>query len=279
MSTGFIKRDRQLQAELRSVAQEVRFEPTAPAPVASAKVGAGWKSVLASLMVHAVILLVAAFAVVSLDPEFDLSKYLPAINAAFSDEEIEDIEAFSETGKIELELVQQSEGMLALVATEPEELTEVEIPVATILEPIFGTGSAGEGTGESGEEAESSAEFRFERPADGRAVTKGSFSVWTEPRDPLPYEAYYIVLQIRVPEGMTEYPADDLRIQVQGTDNFYLKIPDPKRGIYLLSDLPVIRGESQLVLPIPGAPQLVRDRIRIDSKKVLNEKQELEITF
>ena len=41
--------------------------------------------------------------------------------------------------------------------------------------------------------------------------------------------------------------------------------------------LPVIDGQTQLVIPIPGAPSLVRDIIRIESRQILNEKQTLQI--
>src|SRR5262249_5050992 len=36
----------------------------------------------------------------------------------------------------------------------------------------------------------------------GYAVTKGSFSVWTEPEDPEPRQDYRIIIQIRLPENL-----------------------------------------------------------------------------
>ena len=125
----------------------------------------------------------------------------------------------------------------------------------------------------------SSHSHRFERPGDGRAVTKGSFTVWTEPADPLPRQPYFIVFQIRVPEGTQTYPKSDLRIDVEGTDTFHLQIPDPGRNFAFIGELDVIDGTVQFVLPIPGAQAQVRDRIRVESRKILREKQQLMITF
>lgn len=121
--------------------------------------------------------------------------------------------------------------------------------------------------------------FRFQRPGGGQAVTKGSFTVWTEPADPLPRQPYFIVFQIRVPRDLETFPKSDLRIDVRGTDSFHLQIPDPKRNYSFVGDLDVVDGQVQLVIPIPGAPALVRDLIQVESRKILRERQRLAITF
>ncbi|HTN02273.1 MAG TPA: hypothetical protein VL132_10365, partial [Planctomycetaceae bacterium] len=57
------------------------------------------------------------------------------------------------------------------------------------------------------------------------AITKGSFSVWTEPKDPRPNRPYNIVIQIRVPPDLAArakvYPLSrDLTAEVRGTDRY-----------------------------------------------------------
>ncbi|HUG17986.1 MAG TPA: hypothetical protein VMM56_03350 [Planctomycetaceae bacterium] len=121
--------------------------------------------------------------------------------------------------------------------------------------------------------------FRYRKPGDGLAVTAGSFTVWTEPSDPLPRQPYLIVFQIRVPAELETFPKSDLKIDVWGTDKFHLMIPDPRHNFALLGDLDVIDGEVQLVIPIPGAPALVKDLIQVESLKILRERQRLVITF
>lgn len=121
--------------------------------------------------------------------------------------------------------------------------------------------------------------FRYRKPGNGLAVTAGSFTVWTEPSDPLPRQPYLIVFQIRVPAELETFPKSDLKIDVWGTDKFHLMIPDPRHQFALLGDLDVIDGEVQLVIPIPGAPALVRDLIQVESLKILRERQRLVITF
>ena len=79
--------------------------------------------------------------------------------------------------------------------------------------------------------------------------------------------------------SLIEAMVEDLSVEVLGSDTFYLKLPDPRRGFKLVGTLPVIDGQTQLVIPIPGAPSLVRDIIRIESREILHEKQTLQIEF
>tara|TARA_Y100000588_G_scaffold120939_1_gene132351 strand:+ start:3363 stop:4172 length:810 start_codon:yes stop_codon:yes gene_type:complete len=132
-------------------------------------------------------------------------------------------------------------------------------------------------------------------PDGKRVVKKGSFSVWTVPKDPLPEQEYQIVIQVRLPNYVRRYRATDLTGEVEGSDRYRQKIPwDPKwkkrtdvaltvrkgrlvalrRGDFL----PVRDRVAQLVIRVPPAKRLVRDRIRIQSK-LLKEQQVLEIVF
>jgi len=132
-------------------------------------------------------------------------------------------------------------------------------------------------------------------PDGARVVKKGSFSVWTVPKDPLPEQEYKIVIQVRLPELVRRYRAMDLSGEVEGSDGYRQQIPwDPKwkgrtdvaltirdgRLVPLRKGgfLPVRDRITQLVIRVPPAKRLVRDRIKIRSK-LLKEQQLLEIVF
>lgn len=105
------------------------------------------------------------------------------------------------------------------------------------------------------------------------AVSKGSFSAWTEPRDPDPGRQYVIVIQVRLPKSIREYPGSDLTGKVIGTDLY-------KQDIKFKSTdkFPVKDGAAQVQIPVPGAAKLVRDTIQIESR-LLGEKQTILIEF
>lgn len=105
------------------------------------------------------------------------------------------------------------------------------------------------------------------------AVTKGSFSVWTEPRDPEPGQPYRIIIQIRVPSGVTRFRGSDLTGAVIGTDTY-------RQAIRFKStdQFPVVDGAVEIPIVVPGAKRLVRDTIRVESR-LLREKQVIHIVF
>src|SRR5581483_9879893 len=93
------------------------------------------------------------------------------------------------------------------------------------------------------------------------AITKGSFTVWTDPRDPNPGQAYDIVIQVKLPSTVTLYKLRDLEGTVHGTDKYFKAIQ------YSASERKAVKdGVIQVRVPIPGAAVLVRDTIRIKSK-------------
>jgi hypothetical protein len=123
------------------------------------------------------------------------------------------------------------------------------------------------------------------------AVTKGSFSAWTEPKDPSPREDYRIVIQVTLPSNTTSYSENDLSGLVIGTDNYRQPL-----GSAVSSSVGVIVGSNNykryfesgvfkysgtsatLSVLVPGAANLVQDTIQIKSN-LLNESQELKIVF
>uniref|UniRef100_A0A7C4QNZ6 Uncharacterized protein n=1 Tax=Schlesneria paludicola TaxID=360056 RepID=A0A7C4QNZ6_9PLAN len=105
------------------------------------------------------------------------------------------------------------------------------------------------------------------------AITKGSFTVWTNPEVPAPGQAYEIVIQVKLPPHIKSYRLRDLTGTVRGTDRYFKAIafkPNERRN--------VTDGVVQVRIPIPGAEELVRDTIKVQSA-VLKEEQTIEIVF
>lgn len=202
-----------------------------------------------------------------------------AIRATLSDRDVIDDDVLVPPG-VEI-LLQQSSGPAARKTVLPSSITEITMVDGELtydpaeFAPAIGEdGDRERGIGNGGTDG-----LRYQKPNGGQAVTKGSFTVWTEPPDPFPNQPYFVVIQLRLPENLTVYPKSDLKVDVVGSDTFHLQLPDPRRGLKLLGTLPVVDGKAQLVIPIPGAPSLVRDLIRIESREILHEKQTLRIEF
>lgn len=109
------------------------------------------------------------------------------------------------------------------------------------------------------------------------AVTKGSFSIWTDPRDPRPGQNYHIMVAVKLPDHIKTYPSTDLTGTVVGTDGYTLAIATAVKR----TSPPKVKVKNHLVtfkLFVPGASRLVRDTIEVSSK-LLKEKQKIEIEF
>lgn len=141
------------------------------------------------------------------------------------------------------------------------------------------------------------------------AVTAGSFTAWTIPTfghpdrgsyyarrfgepdpkpgdSPHPGQPYYIMIQIKVPEGRRRFPLRDLTGSIIGTDHYQQRIPehtfvldrDGKPTHITGNSLPVVDGVVQILVWVPGAQELVKDTIDISSK-MLDEEQTLDLVF
>ena len=115
--------------------------------------------------------------------------------------------------------------------------------------------------------------------APAEAISAGSFSVWTVPKDPVPYQDYTVFIEIRLPKKTKSYDAGDLAGSVQGTDGYLYPFTQLKQDVdskavgYSLKE-----GRVELQISVPGAVQAVRDTIVIRSR-MLDEKQTLKLTF
>lgn len=166
-------------------------------------------------------------------------------------------------------------------------LKEIEADVSAHLGKGEGeTDGDGKGTG--------GGEFKF-KPM-GNAVTVGSFTAWTVPKDPDLNEDYLIIIQVKLPYSYksTRYRASDLSGLVVGTDDHRQAIPwDVRwpnstftanangeiRPVTKKDYLPVKNRVSQLIVKVPGSKiPATRDTIKLESK-VLKEKHTLEIVF
>lgn len=162
------------------------------------------------------------------------------------------------------------------VSTRPEDLL-----------PSFAS-AEGEGINAAG------AEFMFKIPESGLAVTKGSFTVWSEPEIPRPGRPYRLIVQVRLPDRIKAYRINDLSGRLVGTDEYQQKIPydpdAPHNLFYTDENLQAIKITSgsesikvrdnkiQLMIIVPPANRLVKDTIEIRSRR-LREKQKLELVF
>lgn len=130
-------------------------------------------------------------------------------------------------------------------------------------------------------------------PEQGFAVTKGSFTAFTIPATPAPMKPYRIVIEVRLPGEVEKYRVSDLKGEVIGTDGYKQFLPYDKNTpsasrapaangketvINSSSIIDVINNRVQIIIVVPGARNLVKDRIKIRSKR-LREDQELTLTF
>ena len=143
------------------------------------------------------------------------------------------------------------------------------------------------------EQEDGSSGFLFKIPESGLAVTKGSFTVWTEPEVPVPQEPYLIIIEVMLPEETKIYSIRDLEGVVIGSDRYRQKIPydSQARNSSFYTDenqqlkriggserIKVRKNKVQLAIKVPGAARLVKDTIQIRSRR-LRERQELELVF
>ena len=219
--------------------------------------------VLVSFLVHAVAVSVLAVLVIGgpkLHRALDIFGVLSDPNDKLSDIELDSAMPFDP-------------GQDAAPLEFPD-MVQLASPESSAFDPgdsIRGAvGGKGRGSGEGGE-GESMAIPAVNIPK--YAVTKGSFSAWTDPRDPIPGISYEIVIQFRLPANVKTYRGSDLSGMVTGTDGYKQAIKFNRGQAFDVQD-----GSVQVRIRVPGAAQLVRDTIRIESK-LLREKQMIEIEF
>lgn len=233
-------------------------------------IGADAVGLAVSFMLHIALLIVLSFLVV--EGMKGKGAFSTMIAQSEGPEELETIIAPPEDagGQSEAELPQ----IQVLPEMEPRDET-VPVPSGLLTDASASAASEGQGDAVGDAQGNGGGGFRFKMPESGEAVTKGSFTAWTVPEDPRPGENYMIVIQIRLPEHVDTYPLRDLTGRVEGTDRYR----QPIGGRFASNrKLPVIANSVQVTVMVPGAAQLVRDKIELRSR-LLKEEQTLEIVF
>jgi hypothetical protein len=208
------------------------------------------------------------------------------ITASLGDEEILDnLPKFEVIGGIEIEMEKQ-ESSLQQVAQHLQDSDAAWLKSvseeALSLSSSDSKGEAGDGGG-----------ILLKVPEEGFAVTKGSFTAFTIPATPEPLKPYRIVIEVRLPGEVNRYHVSDLKGEVIGSDGYKQILPYDKAMpsaarapaangkevvITSSSSIDVIKNRVQIIVVVPGARNLVKDRIKIRSRR-LREDQELTLTF
>lgn len=222
---------------------------------------------------------------------FDFSELLteeqPPLQAALADQNILDDAA-------QFEVIIEVPNSSVTASASPEQLAaRLQVSDAAWLkssvDDIWSSTNAARG---SEADANSGSGVLLKVPDGGLAVTKGSFTAFTIPARPVEKQAYLIVIEVKLPDGVKTYRASDLSGKVKGSDGYEQKLPVdsrfpsaaryPSRGKILQlesnTSLDVESNRAQIIIRIPGGARLVRDQISIRSKR-LRESQELELTF
>lgn len=224
-----------------------------------------WISAFTSFSVHLTALVILAFIAMALQNDV-----IEAVSARLGDEDLAALDVSldpAELPRFELEAMPSPN----LDAVQMERVTPADLE-REFASDQFAPPSVAEDDGDG-------SGLMFQKPGGGRAVTKGSFAVWTEPKDPAPREDYLIVIEIAVPDKIKRFPGSDLKIEVRGTDTYYLSIPGTRTPPWLRGDLPIVDGKVQVPIRVPGAVANVRDIINVRSVKILKEHQRMEIKF
>lgn len=216
-----------------------------------------------------------------------LTEEQPPLQAALADENILDDAA-------QFEVITEVPNSSVTASASPEQLAaRLQISDAAWLrssvDDIWSSTNAARG---NEADPNSGSGVLLKVPEGGLAVTKGSFTAFTIPARPVEKQAYLIVIEIKLPDGVKTYRVSDLSGKVKGSDGYEQKLPVdsrfpsaaryPSKGKILQLEsntaLDVDSNRTQIIIRIPGGARQVRDQISIRSKR-LRESQELELIF
>ncbi|MEP3479167.1 MAG: hypothetical protein ABJZ55_07975 [Fuerstiella sp.] len=215
---------------------------------------------------------------------------VPPIRASLDDFDRADaLPRFEEVGKIDMGSP-SSQTSIQKLNTLIQQSDDAKIQSA--LQDMLPSLDAVNATGVGGEANDDS--FKFRVPTSGFAVTKGSFTAWTVPEVPEPGQTYRIVIQVKLPDKVETYRLSDLIGKVTGTDGYVQGIPYDRDKRFAVSytdadkkeviiesrteRIDVRNNKIQLVVIVPGARRMVKDTIKIKSKR-LREDHEITLVF
>lgn len=226
-------------------------------------------SILQSILLHVGILGLLSFIVLEVTKE-------EIFNTTVTNTEIKDISELNTLSNESISVIQGEESKQDLKAPPITEIMKTDNKTLTaevdnqISKQVF----ADKEDADPGDEQ--AGQIEFMSPPAKNVVRKGNFTAWTIPSDPEPGQQYFIIIHIKVPEKIHRYRVSDLRGYVEGTDGYKQSIPT--RYWQKKTYLPMKDQVAQMVVPIPGAEELVRDTIFIASR-MLKEQQTLSIEF
>ena len=276
------------QAVFDAIAEDDSIESTVP-PLVAALTSAATVSFFSSATFH--LLLIGTVVVISPYLGLDWLKMDEPLerplSAALGEEEIEgDLPAFEFAGDLSDELETPAASIEQLTrALQVSDAAALMSSNDDVLKNVLGS--------DAKEPDPNGAGVLLKVPESGLAVTKGSFTAFTIPANPKPREVYQIVIEVRLPDDVKKFKVNDLVGEVRGSDGYTQKIPydrdtpyasgypaENKRIIVLEAStvLDVIDNRVQIIVKVPGAARLVKDEIRIRSRK-LKEEQELTLIF
>lgn len=259
--------------------------------------GAGY---VISLVVHAILLALLSIPIIA---QLDAPEYFTTTVREESDETVVVDEPIDTVVPLPVSASAGGDPLSKLPDMNLEPLnTELQDLKLSDVNQVEGEDTAGGIDGASGGK-------RIAQPKN--AVKAGNFSVWPWPvvsrngsrvttdkirqnrflgepgTFPKPREDYLIVIRIKVPGDRKSISIKDFSGTVVGTDNYQQIIPDgcfyftgtgKLMPVRVRPSIPVIDGEAELIVRVPGAAAFVEDTINIHSK-ILDEDQEIKLIF
>ena len=277
-------------ADITAAAPATQGKPLIDRITDAASVG-----LLLSLILHSLLLAAASLIYIQYASE---SKGLTVIAT-----EAEEVASFEDVEEVSFDVGGAETSQIAeeVIAT-PQPVDPMAVPMLAALEtatPVAESTTesvgSGKGTG-SGSGAGSGKGLRLKAPSN--AVSEGRFTAWTipipsrfgeKPRpgdSPRPGQSYHIVIELELPKNVRRYTIGDLQGTVVGTDGYRLRLPqqtfyhEEGRLLPVRSSprLPIVDNRVQILVFVPGARALVRDRIDLRSRR-LAETQTLLLRF
>lgn len=203
-----------------------------------------------SVVVHIILLLAMSLWILSRPAEEDL------------------ITEVEQTEVVDVASIQDIDVDVDLKPDIPEQVKNPEFEPAPLSMPDIGIGSLASSLAKT-------TGGGFDLAIPKQAVTKGSFTVWTVPEDPMPGQQYVIMIQIKLKNNVKRFPRRDVSGNIVGTDGYKDYFGGPTEPGYYPIENNSVRFQA---LTVPGAAKLVKDVINVESK-ILDEKQRIELVF
>lgn len=243
-------------------------------------------SLCASMAVHAMLFLIVGVVLylLGLTLESDHGQD-GTINAFFTEKNVDEVPDLELLTDLEFDLPTDGARSFAALLSSSSDSDSLFVPEAVLddigskaaLLPSLPENSMDLLSKAGGDSGKSWRKGGFAMPVDkGEVITRGSFSVWTVPKDPVPEKSYMIVIQLNRRVNIRNLK-QDITGKVKGTDGYATGIGSSLKKGDVARQF-VIPKARQIVIHIPGAAQLVKDVIEVHSKK-LNETQNIELVF